>query len=189
MRGSLSGLTRSLAAFSRGVYTIASLTVIVMVFAYVLPVVGRWMGVRISGTFELNEMVMVLCVFLSLAYAQSEKRHVNVTLLTNYLSPRRRHLLDACVLFIALLFLLFVTYLNLQDAIKAFQIGEYRQGDMKYPVWPFKFALTFGLFMFAAQIAADIGNNVKRMLHPSSDSPAGSPVESGEKGTLPPLVY
>jgi len=151
MKGAwLSGLLRSAMMISMG-------SCFFMIVITVLDVFSRHiLGQAIAGVFELNEVLMVCIVFLGLGFAQKERSHIRAELFVSRLSPKWHHGFE---LFSFSLGFLFWTTLFIQSAAKAwdsFLIGEYKEGLIKFPLWPARWALAFGLFLLCLQLLKDI---------------------------------
>jgi TRAP-type C4-dicarboxylate transport system permease small subunit len=113
-------------------------------------------GKAIAGVFELSEVLMVVLVFLGLGFAQEEKSHIRAELLLSHLSARARRGFD---LFAQVLSFLFWGVLLTQctlKAIESFTTGEYKEGLMKFPMWPARWAIAAGLLLICLQLLKEI---------------------------------
>ncbi len=141
--------------------TLSALILLLMAASIVSDVIARPLFQSIPGTFELNEVLLVIVVFLVLAGAQIERRHVNVSLFISRFSPRRQTLLKLFVLFLSLSFFCFFTLAAGVQAYSSTIVGEQRYGLIPFPVWPARIFLCLGLFLLCLQLSLDIVDKLK----------------------------
>jgi TRAP-type C4-dicarboxylate transport system permease small subunit len=99
---------------------------------------------------------MVLVVFLGLGLAQQERAHIRAELFISKTSKPVRRYFD---LFAHLLGFLFWTAIAVTSFYKAYDssvTGEYKEGLIKFPVWPVRWALAFGVLLLCLQLLIDI---------------------------------
>ncbi|MEO4042791.1 TRAP transporter small permease subunit [Hoeflea sp. CAU 1731] len=109
----------------------------------------------IAGTLELTESALPLMIFLSLALTQLKGEHIKVVLLTQHFqAPLQRFVKVIAMLLGALLFA-WAAYAGWNMAMKSFAIGELERGSIRFPIWPVKFAVFFGLALLAIQFLLD----------------------------------
>src|SRR5690606_33166467 len=81
-----SGATKVLHRLTRWMALVASFGVVVLVTSVTVEVIARGIvGRSIPGALELAETLLVVIVFLGLAYGESTATHVRMTLLTDRL--------------------------------------------------------------------------------------------------------
>jgi TRAP-type C4-dicarboxylate transport system permease small subunit len=56
----------------------------------------------IKGVYSITEVMLIMVVFLGLAYTQSEKGHVSIDVITSRLSSRTRLVWDNVLLLLAM---------------------------------------------------------------------------------------
>jgi TRAP-type C4-dicarboxylate transport system permease small subunit len=102
----------------------------------------RW---SIPSSVEFIEELMVLMVFLGIAYVARERGHIRVTILERYMSPGLRY---AFGLFGHLVGILVIGFLSW----RAFELVKYsivtkmvKDGTIKFPLWPSELAVFVGL--------------------------------------------
>lgn len=141
------GLSRIL-----GILGIAIL--IFMMVSTVADVVARiFYGAPIAGVTEMGELLMVGSVFLGLAYAESQKAHVSVTLLSSRISHDKAALLNAIGLAVVIVILCWMVVVTGQRAWISFTKQEYRFGLIKIFVWPGRLAIVLGLLGYTLEAA------------------------------------
>jgi TRAP-type transport system small permease protein len=139
-----------------------------MVIITMLDVFSRHLLNRaIPGVIELNEVLMVGIVFLGLGMAQKEKSHIRAELLVSRLSKGRRKLSDLLATICSLGFWGILLFQSAPRAWDAFLTGEYREGLIKFPLWPARGALALGLFILCLQLLVDLYRETTSRSHPS----------------------
>ncbi|WP_353475420.1 TRAP transporter small permease subunit [Salipiger sp. H15] len=132
----------------------------VLIFAVMLLVVANVVmryvfNQPVAGTLELTESALPLIIFLSLALTQLHGGHIKVVLLTQRLpeglarAARVLAMLAGCLLFA------WAAYAGWLMAAKSLAIGELERGAVRFPIWPIKFAIFFGLALLAVQYLLD----------------------------------
>lgn len=128
-----------------------------MVAFTIMDVFGRhFLKQPIPGVIEFNEVMMIFVVYLGLGLAQREKAHIRAELFVSRLSLKWRGRFEGFSLFLATAFW---TILFTQTATKAWNsylIGEYREGLIKFPIWPARWALAVGVLLMSLQLFRDI---------------------------------
>ena len=128
-----------------------------MVFVTVIDITSRqFFQYAIPGVFELSETLMVMVVFLGLGLAQQERAHLRAEL---FISKTPRHIRRYFDLFAHVSGLFFWGAMAIMSFYKAwgsFIVGEYKEGLIKFPVWPVRWFLAFGLLLLFVQLVLDI---------------------------------
>lgn len=89
----------------------------------------------IPGTVELTEFVLPLVVFLSVAYAAVEQRHVGIDLFYEHLGPRARAIADVFTSTLSVYILSVITWRLFVYGLEQYASGE--AGDiLGLPHWP-----------------------------------------------------
>lgn len=128
----------------------------IMVIITILDVLSRHLLHRpVPGVIELNEVLMVGIVFLGLGMAQKEKSHIRAELFVSRLPPRLRRLFDLLALVFSTCFWAILLTQALPRAWGSYLTGEYREGLIKFPIWPARWALAIGILILCLQLARD----------------------------------
>jgi TRAP-type mannitol/chloroaromatic compound transport system permease small subunit len=130
----------------------AGISLFVMMVMMTAHIIGRKVGQPVPGAFEASEQLMVIVFSFPLADVGLRKAHILFELVTRSLSQRVQHFLGILVHVVGLLLFAPLTWKAWQVAWKNFSIGEYRQGVIDFPIWPFRVALAVGLSVFVAQM-------------------------------------
>jgi TRAP-type C4-dicarboxylate transport system permease small subunit len=141
---------------------------LLMVALTVMDVFGRYvLGKPLPGVIEFNEVLMVCVVFLGLGLSQKEKAQIRAELLISRLSPMWRKKFDLIALFLSAAFWLVLLVPSSSKAWSSFLIGEYREGLLKFPIWPARWALVLGILLMWLQLLRDIGRHFRSEKEPS----------------------
>ena len=182
----LSGiLERLIAPVSRLLNAIGAFTSLVMVLLVTAHVLSRFIFKKpLIGTVELEELMLVLLVFLGMAYTQLEGRHISVDFITSRLPEKVRDTLK-CITFLlsTALFIcmswqsvvLSITYLKKHVATFHLQIPTF------WLLW----TIALGLFLFSVLIFVDFLKSLSGLLEESPSLALMSIVISVLLGALP----
>ncbi len=130
----------------------AGISLFVMMVIMTAHIIGRKVGHPVPGAFEASEQLMVIVFSFPMADVGLRKAHILFELVTRSLSQRVQHFLGILVHVVGLLLFAPLTWKAWQVAGKNFSIGEYRQGVIDFPIWPFRVALAVGLSVFVLQM-------------------------------------
>ena len=93
---------RGIHGLTQGGYWVSGIVLILLMLLVAADVIGRYVfSSPITGAMEIDELMMVLLVFLALAYCTLEKGHISVELVISRLSGRNQAILDCITSFIS----------------------------------------------------------------------------------------
>jgi TRAP-type C4-dicarboxylate transport system permease small subunit len=138
-----------------GVFLISA-PLAVMTVIEVLNAVGRKLSMPFPCALESVESLLVISVYLGVAIVALEGGHVNVTLMTNRLSPSVQSALDALANLLGALTFGFFAVAAWVEGVKSVTILEMRIGMYRFPIWPFKIIFAFGLTLLVVQLAVNV---------------------------------
>jgi TRAP-type C4-dicarboxylate transport system permease small subunit len=151
--------------FVTGLAVISCLTIAIMMFSTTIDTVLRYLfNSPIPGVFELNEVILVVCVFMGVAWCQVERGHIRVTVGLVRLSPRKAVILDTMVWIVALAFVLVLAQQTWHDAVYAYSIKMFRWGKVQMPIWWARALVPIGLWLLAIQLILDIWTDICRLI-------------------------
>ena len=110
----------------------------------------------IMGTPELSEFMMVLVVFLALAWCAITRKHVRVELFTSRLSTGVQAILSMVTLLLTLGVFVIITW---QSALESTNVYD-TTSLLRIPTTPFYWIMTVGLGLFCLSIVALIIENI-----------------------------
>jgi TRAP-type C4-dicarboxylate transport system permease small subunit len=119
--------------------------------------------------FELNEVILVVCVFMGVAWTQIKRGHIRVEVLLVRLSPRTQHILNTLSWLIMLIFVAILCYQSYQGFLESYSMREFRWGSVQMPIWWAKGLVPLGLLLMLVQLVLDILTEIKAILTGSED--------------------
>jgi TRAP-type C4-dicarboxylate transport system permease small subunit len=138
--------------FARGMTKASGISLFVMMIIMTAHIIGRKVGYPVPGAFEASEQLMVIVFAFPLAEVGLRKNHILFELVTRSMAKKVQTFLGLMVHVAGLILFAPLTWKAWQVAWKNFSMGEYRQGVIDFPVWPFRVALAVGLSVFVAQM-------------------------------------
>jgi len=109
----------------------------------------------IMGTPELSEFMMVLVVFLALAWCAITRKHVKVELVVNRFSPRIQAIFNGITLLLTLGIFVIITWQSFLESMVVYDTTSL----LRIPHTPFYWIMTFGLGLFCLSILVLIIEN------------------------------
>lgn len=158
------GLARRAVHFiSRTLGIIAVVVILVMMVATVADVSRRYFaGSPIPGVTEAGEVIMVLAVFLGIAYTESRGAHVRVTIVLEMLPPRVAAIINSLAMLLVLALLAWMVWVTTGRALEAIEVNEVRFGLVKIPVWPGRIAIAVGLAAYFLEALLRLYDSVRQ---------------------------
>jgi TRAP-type C4-dicarboxylate transport system permease small subunit len=117
----------------------------------------------ILGTLEYTEFCMVAAVYLTLAYTQFLKAHINIELVLSILSHRRKLLCDLITYLCGFLFFGLIVWHGTRMTVEAYEIQEVTFGTTEAPIWPSKFLVPFGSLIVSIRFLLDAAQVAKEL--------------------------
>ena len=139
-----------------GVY-IASITIFIMMISTVTDSFSRrFLGYAFAGVIELNEILLVVSIFLAVAWTQKVDEHISVELVYLKLSRKTQLILTVITSLFASIIIGFLTYETFLGAWDAFVTKDFRDGAVKYLLWPGKMFVPIGGVLLLAELVREI---------------------------------
>jgi len=148
--------------FARGMTKAAGISLFAMMVMMTAHIWGRKVGHPVPGAFEASEQLMVIVFAFPLAEVGLRKNHILFELVIRALSKEVQAILGIVTHIVGLLLFAPLTWKAWQVAWKNFVIGEYRQGVIDFPVWPFRVAIAVGLSVFVAQLIVSLVRDLRQ---------------------------
>ena len=137
---------------------VAAVMLGLMMAVTVVDVIGRYIfNAPIIGATEIQQLLMVLVVFLSLAWISVERSHIMVDLLLSRLSTRARLAAETATLFLGFVIYLILTW---QGAVEAMGAEE-TTSLLSIPEAPFRWAAASGLAVLCLSIICHMIDNFR----------------------------
>lgn len=143
--------------------------------------VGRYaLGLQIPGAFEYTESILVLVLFFAFPIAQYHGTHIHVSFLMKSFSPATRRSVQVTTLLLSTGLFAVVSYTAWTFAMDSWDIRELANGAVRFPIYPFKFAIVIGLVLLTIQFALDTGRTVLGLKVPQVEMHTDDEDESTE---------
>ncbi len=136
-------------------YTATGILGLLMVLT-VADVIGYLFKVPIRGTPELSEFMMVLVVFLALAWCAVTRKHVRVDLIVSHFPPRVQAIFDSITLLATLGLFGIITWRSVLESMASYDTTSI----LRLPTAPFYWIMTFGLALFCLAILVVLIENI-----------------------------
>ncbi|MCF8095232.1 MAG: TRAP transporter small permease [Desulfobacteraceae bacterium] len=140
---------------SRYLSYIGNIAIAGMMFLTTADVAGRYfLNSPVLGAYEITEYLMIILVFSFLAFAQSEKAHISVDIVFDYLPSRLQNILNKFNHFICLILLLLVTWSGFNSILDIKRSNE-ASTLLKIPDYPFAIFMVVGCLALSLQFLSD----------------------------------
>ena len=117
----------------------------------------------LPGVFELNEVLLVVVVFLGIAWTQVERGHTRVVLVMRRLEMRTAIKMDIVCWVVCFLFLGALGVQSAKEALRSISINEFRWGAVQMPIWWAKSLVPLGCWMTCIQFLIDIWKDLQML--------------------------
>lgn len=97
----------------------------------------------LMGSFEIVELIMIILVYLGLAYTTVQKAHITVDLVLSRFSEKTQVLIDSFTLFLSLGLFVLITWRNIIRA-RELWLEKATSSLLSIPIFPFYYLLAFG---------------------------------------------
>ena len=127
-------------------------------------VVGRYFfNNPIPGTTEIVKCMIIIIVFLGLAYTFQQERHIRTVLILDRMPPAQKRWVEiiACLIGIGVFTLLCIT--SIEAAWDSIEAGEYDGVQVRVPVYPTRLAVALGSSLLVVQSVINLVNYFSRM--------------------------
>jgi len=157
----------------------AGISLFAMMIMMTIHVVSRKLGMPVPGAFEGSEQLMVVVFAFPLAEVSLRKGNIIFELVSRKFPPKIKERMDIIGNLVGLFLFAPLTFKAWEIALRMFRMGEYRQGIIDFPVWPFRCLIAVGLTVFTYQlvvswIRAEKEIRSKRIEEPEEESPRGA---------------
>ncbi len=160
-------------SFEKGLYRVNQVTAIlsasiimVMMLLTVTDVFLRFTFSKpLIWNFDLQSILIVMVVFLGVAYTQYKRKHLVIDVITSRLSKETQLWLR---LFNDIIFLCFVALVAWQmclQAWNAFLINDYLDGIVRIPIWPAKAAIALGSSLLSLTLILNLYQESQELLN------------------------
>lgn len=133
----------------------------------------NFFGKSIPGILESAEVILVVGVFLGMAYAQRLKAHVSTSLIVDLFPKSVGRVLRVTGLLAVIVYVALATWKTGERALQSFLTGEVRFGLIEIPQWPARAAIAIGFALLLLELIRDL----RRILsgkHETTDASLGA---------------
>ena len=127
-----------------------------LMWLVVADAVGYQFRAPIKGTPEISEFMVVIVVFLALAWCAVTRKHVRVDILVSRFSTKVQAILDSITLLAALAIYGIMTYRSVLESMEVYDTTSI----LRVPHAPFYWIMTFGLALFCLSIVVLVIENI-----------------------------
>lgn len=168
----------------RAVGDLAGVALVAIMLLTAISTFGRYLFSRpVPDGEAITEMLLVAVVLLPLAYAQTLREHVSVTVFTDMLGWRSLLWLERLGLLIGVLSFGFLAYALGLGALRAYNTNDAYLGVNLILTWPARAIAAVGIGVFTIRLAVDLVT-VGRFTGPEDDEESPSaPVSDGPRST------
>ncbi len=127
-----------------------------------MDVGGRYLfGNPIDGTLELSQLLLVLIIYMPLAYVEKHGGHLKITLLTSHF-PDMQTKIDFISKIMCLCVFGFLTFLTFKGFSESYATRQTSWGAIELPLWIPKFFIFVGCLLYFFQNFLDLGLRLAR---------------------------
>lgn len=120
----------------------------------------------IKGAFELTEFMMIIIVFLGLAYTAVKKRHITVSALVGRLPEKAQLVIDASTCLLSLVLCILITWQSAMEA-KTRYLQGLTSGTLYIPVHPFIWLVALGCAMLSIVLLSNLLESITEVFRSS----------------------
>jgi TRAP-type transport system small permease protein len=151
-------------SFSRKIRWISMGVLFLMMFFVAAGVIARYIMNRpIKGDMEIQELGMVLVVFVALPFLQSEKGNVYVELLIDRLTGRKKAILGSLAYLLGIIIIALIVWQTGVKVARDFaSFGSNVTLSLYIPIAPFLLIADIGLGLFGIEWLIELIHNLHR---------------------------
>ena len=165
-------LHRCILYIERSTRTINILSMITILLIMALTIVGimaRIIGLPFSGVTNLSESLLVIAIYLSIAYTQQTKQHIAVEFFVASLNEKNRKILSTINILIPIVICSVIVFTGWDYALQSWNLREKMDGAPFYPIYPPKIAVAVGVSLLWLQLFADLLRGILAFLTKSEE--------------------
>jgi C4-dicarboxylate transporter, DctM subunit len=166
------GFGKGLLLFGKGLLRVDQVTavisaaiIMVMTFLTVIDVFLRYAFRHpLIWNFDLQTVLIVLVVFLGIGYAQYQRKHIMIDVLTTRLSKTNQLWFQFFNDIIFLVFMALIAWQMTLQAWDAWQLDDYIEGIVRIPIWPAKAAIALGAALLSLTLILNIFQGLQEII-------------------------
>lgn len=118
---------------------------------------------------EVSGYLLVLVTLMGISYTLQEDAHIQVKMLIDRISLRKRMVLRMLMSTMAIIYTLVLLYYTSQLTWESYHIGAFSPTPSQLPLFPFQLVMPLGFLFFLLELIKEITQSILRQ--PSSSSP------------------
>jgi TRAP-type C4-dicarboxylate transport system permease small subunit len=150
-------------AANNSVLKIALLLMLLMMFATVADITGRWFFRPIPGIFELTRYSLAIIVFASLGYAQIHKAHIAIEIFFSRFPALMQRIVEVIIYFTAVIAFSIGFWQMLVYAGRLYNNGLITT-VLRLPVYPWVYVSAIALLCFNLALLVDLLDAIRRLI-------------------------
>lgn len=165
----ISNLYRIFERLESGFLSISGITIFFMMCLTTADVFGRYFLARpIIGTVEISELLMIMIIYLALAYTEKTNTHISMDLIPDMLKRKKRwigyHAAGIFNIFPPLVVFAFGSYLFFSTTYKSYLTREASFGPLYIRYWPLKIIIGIGFGFLALRLGIKFVDHMKSLV-------------------------
>lgn len=145
MKATLRALDSAIRHLNTAALTVAAICLLtIMVIGSVDAVTLNLLSAPVPAALEASEVLLGVSIFLTFAYAQSRREHINVDLFILRAPPIVRRISLFLTLVVGAALFAVLTWRSGSLAMTSFRIDEYANAIVTFPIYPAKFLIAGG---------------------------------------------
>jgi TRAP-type C4-dicarboxylate transport system permease small subunit len=163
-RGLFSAVENVIHRISRWIRLVSQATLFIMMFLVTAAVFARYVLNRpLKGDIEIQELMMVLIVFLALPYCQLEKGNVYVEILAKRFKGRLKDISHSFVYLIGFIIIILIVWQIGVRVMKGFAaFHEHVTLSLWIPITPFVAIATIGFALMGLEWLIELIHSIRR---------------------------
>ncbi|SLN71160.1 TRAP transporter small permease subunit [Oceanibacterium hippocampi] len=158
MRYALAWIDRAIGLLVRAAFTLASIAMLAIMAIGTIDVIGTYLlHSPVPAGLELQEVLLVLVIFLGLGHAQSRREHIEVDIITSMMGVGIRRWFELFALFAGALAFGLIGWRAWDLALASWKVGETANAVFSFPIYPSKFLVAAGASVAALECMRQIG--------------------------------
>lgn len=146
--------------YSPAAHAVACVLIFCIVILVTVDVIGRSFFSSILIADEISRFMLIASAFLALAYTQRTGKHIEVKLLTERLSYRRRKQLQVATSIVSILFLSWLAWTT-WGYVKILIVGQvFSETFLQVPMWIPMLFVPLGFSLIAIEILIELAKNL-----------------------------
>ena len=158
------------------VFAYLSMAMLIFMMLFItVSVCGRYFfGTAIPDDIIIMQALLVVMVFLPFAYVQRRGEHLSVSILTDNLGLKGKHICKIIGLVIGIFFMGIVTLASFGDAQTAYIDGAIFEGPLEIKEWPSRGSVFVGCGLLLIKLVLDL---LQAVLNGPADAAPFVPLE------------